>query len=83
MNSAQLSTHRPPRAFNRLIANAAVVATTSVMTPTATAMSSEIAELQPEMTEEVMLFAKDRAEVAQRRMVGPELARERVFLGGN
>src|SRR5579862_5781149 len=42
VKSAQLSTARPPRAFRRLIENAAVAAMPSVIAPTATAITSEL-----------------------------------------
>jgi hypothetical protein len=41
VKSARFITVRPPRTLSRLIANAAVVATNSVIAPTATAISSE------------------------------------------
>ena len=41
MNSARFITSRPPFTFSRLMANAAPVATNSVIAPTATAISSE------------------------------------------
>ena len=41
VNSAQFSTMRPPRALSRLIANAAVVATSSVIAPTEHAITNE------------------------------------------
>ena len=41
MNSARFITVRPPRTLSRLIANAAVVAMSSVSAPTVTAMNSE------------------------------------------
>ncbi len=41
VNNAMFITVRPPRTLSRLIENAAVVATNSVIAPTASAISSE------------------------------------------
>ena len=66
---------RPPRTLRRLIANAAPVATSSVSTPTATAMISEFHICSQKWFEVVVLLAEHDLEIVQRRVVGPQLAR--------
>ncbi len=49
------------------MAKAAVVATNSVITPTATAISSELPELHPEVVEVVVLCWNTMLKLSQRR----------------
>jgi hypothetical protein len=60
VNSARFITVRPPRTFSRLMANAAVVATNSVMHAHRHRDDQRVAQLHPEVVEvEVLLLEHD------------------------
>ena len=72
---------RPPRTLSRLIANAAQVATNSVITPTATAMQQRVPDLQPEVVEvEVLLLEHDARSCCSVGLSGHSCRRERRVL---
>ncbi|MGY3031264.1 hypothetical protein ACVIIV_000434 [Bradyrhizobium sp. USDA 4354] len=74
---------RPPGTFSREIENAAAVAMNSVSAPTARRDQRRIPELDVEVAQEIMLLLEHDLEIVERRMVRPQLARERVLLRGD